>query len=68
MIATMPAISRSTRGYAIAVLVIDEAAWMQGVDGSPLAAKETHDALALGVAQFPQGRIRVTPRPRWSTG
>ena len=68
VILTMPATSRSTRGYAIAVLVMDEAAWMQGTDGSPLAAKEIHDALAPGVAQFPQGRILVTSTPRWSTG
>ena len=68
VIMTMPCTARSTRGIAVAVLVMDEAAWMLDGDGSPLAAKEVHDALAPATAQFAEGRVLVLSTPRWSTG
>ena len=67
-IVTMPCSARSTRGQAVAVLIMDEAAWMLDIDGSPLAAEEIWQALAPATAQFPAGRILVLSTPRWSTG
>jgi hypothetical protein len=67
-IVTVPCSARSTRGQAIAVLIMDEAAWMLDSDGSPLAAAEIWQALAPATAQFPAGRILVLSTPRWSTG
>ena len=67
-IITLPCSGRSTRGQAVAVLVMDEAAWFLDSDGSPLAAEEIWQALAPATAQFPAGRVLVLSTPRWSTG
>jgi hypothetical protein len=67
-IVTLPCSGRSTRGQAVAVLVMDEAAWFIDSDGSPLAAEEIWQALAPATAQFPAGRVLVLSTPRWSSG
>jgi len=67
-ILTLPCAARSTRGYAVAVLVLDEAAWFVDSEGSPMAAEQVWNALAPAVAQFPEGRILVLSTPRWTTG
>jgi hypothetical protein len=68
VIMTLPCHAASARGQAVAVVILDEAAWFQGRDGSPLDAKEIWDALAPATLQFPAGRILVLSTPRWSTG
>lgn len=68
VIMTMPCTARSTRGIAVAVLIMDEAAWMLDGEGSPLAAKEVYEALAPATAQFPAGKVLVLSTPRWSSG
>lgn len=65
---TLPATSRSLRGYAVAVAILTEAAWFVDSEGSPLAAKEVWDSVAPAVAQFPQGKLLVLSTPRWATG
>lgn len=68
IVMTMPCTSRSTRGIAVAVLIMDEAAWFLDGENSPLAAKEIWDALAPATAQFPAGRRLILSTPRWVTG
>jgi hypothetical protein len=68
VIITVPAHAASARGSAVAVVIIDEAAWFAGRDGSPLDAKEIADALIPATAQFPERRVLVLSTPRWSTG
>jgi hypothetical protein len=68
VIVTMPCTARSTRGLAVAVLILDEAAWMLDTTGSPIAAEEVWQALAPAVAQFPEGKILITSTPRFSAG
>ena len=68
VIMTLPCHAASVRGYGIAVLILDEAAWFAGRDGSPLDPKEIWDALAPATAQFPERRVIVTSTPRWSVG
>ena len=67
-IVTLPCSAASARGLAIAVLILDEAAWYQGRDGSVLDPSEIWDALAPATAQFPERRIVIASTPRWSTG
>ena len=47
---TMPCTARSTRGYAIAVVIFDEAAWYVDTDGSPLSGDELWQALVPSTA------------------
>jgi hypothetical protein len=68
VVMTVPCSARSTRGLAVAVLVMDEAAWFVDTDGSAIAAEEVWQALAPAVAQFPQGRIVITSTPRFAGG
>ena len=68
VIQTLPCHAAGARGQAIAVVILDEAAWFQGRDGSPLDPKEIWDALAPATLQFPAGRILVLSTPRWSVG
>jgi len=67
LITTLPANAASVRGRAVAVAILDEAAWFTGVDGSPLDARELAEALIPATAQFPERRILVlsTPRAGW---
>ena len=67
-IVTMPCTARSTRGYAIAVVIFDEAAWYVDTDGSPLSGDELYQALVPSTAQFPDGKVLVLSTPRWSSG
>jgi hypothetical protein len=67
-IVTVPCSARSARGQAVAVLVMDEAAWMLDTEGSAIAAEEVWSALAPATAQFPQGRCLVLSTPRWAGG
>jgi len=50
VIVTMPCTARSTRGYAIAVVIFDEAAWYVDTDGSPLSGDELWQALVPSTA------------------
>jgi hypothetical protein len=68
VIQTVPCHAASVRGMAIAVVVMDEAAWFTGVDGSPLDAGEVWDALVPSTAQFPERRILVLSTPRFAYG
>lgn len=68
VIATVPCHAASARGSAVAVIIMDEAAWYQGRDGSPLDAKEIYDALSPSTAQFSERRVLILSTPRWSTG
>ena len=68
VIVTLPCTARSTRGYAIAVVIFDEAAWFVDTDGSPLSGDELWQALVPSTAQFPDGKVLVLSTPRWSFG
>jgi hypothetical protein len=68
VIVTMPCTARSTRGYAIAVVIFDEAAWYVDTDGSPLSGDELWQALVPSTAQFPDGKVLVLSTPRWASG
>jgi hypothetical protein len=68
VIVTLPCHAASARGYAIAVLILDEVAWWYGTDGSPINPKEVWDALRPGTMQFPSRRIFVLSTPRLPTG
>ena len=68
VIVTMPCTARSTRGYAIAVVIFDEGAWYVDTDGSPLSGEELWQALVPSTAQFPDGKVLVLSTPRWSSG
>jgi hypothetical protein len=68
VIATVPAHAAAARGSAVAVVIMDEAAWYQGRDGSPLDAKEIYDALTPSQAQFPERRTILASTPRFSQG
>ncbi len=67
-ILTMPSTARSTRGYSIAVAILDEAAWMLDLTGSATAAKEVYGALAPATAMFPEGKVLILGTPRHASG
>ncbi len=68
VIDTLPCNAASVRGMAIAVVIMDEAAWFAGVDGSPLDARELADALVPATAQFPERRMLVLSTPHFGWG
>lgn len=68
VVLTVPAFAASARGNAVAVVILDEAAWFQGRDGSPLSVKEVWDALVPATATFPDGKALVLSTPRWASG
>ncbi len=68
VISTLPANAASVRGRAIAVVILDEAAWFAGVDGSPLDARELWEALVPATAQFVERRVVVLSTPHLSSG
>lgn len=68
VIRTMPCHAASVRGDAVAVVILDEAAWWTGLDGSPLDPKEIWDAIVPATAQFPRGRVLVLSTPRFPIG
>jgi hypothetical protein len=65
VILTLPCHAASARGLAIAVVILDEAAWFTGTDGSPLDVGEVWRALVPATAQFPERRVIVASTPRW---
>lgn len=67
-ILTLPANAAAVRSYAAAVVILDEAAFFQGVDGSPLDVAELWRGIGPTMAQFPERRALVLSTPRWSTG
>lgn len=68
VILTLPCHAASVRGQAVAVVILDEAAWWTGIDGSPLDPGEVWSAIVPATAQFPEGRVLVLSTPRWSSG
>lgn len=68
LIQTLPCHAAAARGPAVAVAILDEAAWFTGRDGSPLDVAELWSALEPATAQFAAGRLLVLSTPRWSTG
>lgn len=64
---TLPCNAASARGLAIAVVILDEAAWWAGSDGSPLDAGEAFRALVPATAQFSDSRrVIVASTPRFA--
>jgi hypothetical protein len=68
VISTLAGNAASVRGRAVAVVVMDEAAWFSGVDGSDLDAREVANALVPATAQFPERRMLVLSTPRLGWG
>ncbi len=69
VVRAMPASSRSTRGLAISLLILDEMAHMVSDTEGFAAARSIYRALAPSVAQFQgQGYILVTSTPLWPSG
>jgi hypothetical protein len=66
VVLTLPCNAASARGLAICVVILDEAAWFNGVDGSPLDVGEIWKSLIPATAQFPERRVIVASTPRWS--
>jgi len=66
VVMTLPCSAASARGLGIAVVILDEAAWFQGVDGSPLDVGEIWRGLIPATAQFPERRVIVASTPRWA--
>jgi hypothetical protein len=67
VVMTLPAHAASVRGEGAAVVILDEAAWFTGLDGSPLDVGELWRALVPATAAFPERRVLVLSTPRWST-
>jgi hypothetical protein len=65
VVTTLPCSAASGRGLGIAVLILDEAAWFQGIDGSPLDVGEIYRGLVPATAQFPERRVIIASTPRW---
>lgn len=68
VVMTLPCDAASVRGPAVAVVILDEAAWFAGRDGSPLDPKEVWAALVPATAQFPERRVLVLSTPRFASG
>src|SRR2546426_2577326 len=69
VIRSMPCTSRSTRGLAISLVILDEAAWMQTSDEGFAAGRQVWRALLPSPAQFGgQGYAVVTSTPYWQMG
>lgn len=68
-IRAMPCSSRSTRGLAISLLILDEAGHFQTDTEGTGAGKQVYQALAPSVAQFGDlGYIMFTSTPKWRSG
>jgi len=68
VVATVPCNASSARGRSVAVVILDEAAWFAGRDGSPLDVGELWSALVPATAMFPHRRILVASTPRLASG
>jgi len=68
-IRAMPCSSRSTRGLAISLLVMDEAAHMSTTEDGFAAGAEVYHALLYSTVQFgKQGYVIVASTPMWCDG
>jgi Terminase RNaseH-like domain len=68
-VVAMPCSSRSTRGLATSLLVLDEAGWMSTAEDGFQAGKQVFNALAPGTAQFGnKGYIMLASTPNWRSG
>jgi hypothetical protein len=67
-IATRPCYAPAIRGVGAPIAILDELAWYQGRDGSPLDPAAIWDAIVPAGAQFPERRTIVCSTPRWSIG
>lgn len=68
-IRAMPCSSRSTRGLAISLLILDEAGHFQTDTEGTGAGKQVYQALSPSVAQFGElGYIMFTSTPKWRSG
>ena len=65
VVTTLPCSAASGRGLGIACLILDEAAWFQGIDGSPLDVGEIYRGLVPATAQFSERRVVIASTPRW---
>lgn len=69
VIRAMPCSSRSTRGLAISLLILDEAGHFQTDTEGTGAGKQVYQALSPSVAQFgSKGYIMLTSTPKWRSG
>lgn len=69
VIRAMPCSSRSTRGLAISLLVLDEAAFMKTDSEGFSAGKQVYQALVPSTAQFgDRGYVMLTSTPNWRSG
>jgi phage terminase large subunit-like protein len=69
VIRAMPCSSRSTRGLAISLLVMDEAAFMKTDSEGFSAGKQVYQALSPSTAQFGEmGYTMLTSTPNWRSG
>lgn len=69
VIRAMPCSSRSPRGRAVSLLILDEAGHMQTTEDGFAAGKRVYQALLPSTAQFGElGYVMVTSTPLWPTG
>jgi phage terminase large subunit-like protein len=69
VIRAMPCSSRSTRGLAVSLLVLDESGHFQTDSEGVGAGKEVYQALSPSVAQFGErGYVMFTSTPKWRSG
>lgn len=69
VIRALPCSSRSTRGLAVSLLVLDEAAHMSTADQGQAAGAEVYRALLPSTSQFgSRGYVMLTSTPNWRSG
>jgi hypothetical protein len=69
VIRAVPCSSRSTRGLACSLIILDESGHFQTDSEGVGAGKEVYQALAPSVAQFGEfGYIMFTSTPKWRSG
>ena len=69
VIRAMPCSSRSTRGLAVSLLVLNEAAHMSTAEDGFAAGKRVYQALLPSTAQFGEsGYVMVLSSPLWASG
>jgi hypothetical protein len=69
VIRAMPCSARSTRGYPVSLLILDEAAHMMTTDEGFAAGKRVYEALLPSLGQFrDRGYVMVTSTPLFPLG
>jgi len=69
VIRAMPCSARSTRGYPVSMLILDEAAHMMTTDEGFAAGKRVYEALLPSLGQFRErGYVMVTSTPLFALG